>query len=168
MNLRVPWNVGNFLTSCKPVNFSRRTLHHGVSKYRRSVCSVHDFQLLFSFLTMNDSLRVEKLTGNWNIRDTLKVLSPSYVPVYQPCDQGAGATNTHTVDVPYFSGKISSHLRNTNFSFLHYVNEYVTALRQSRWGNRRCLPRLPPRQCFLIGHNYKSHVGRRWGKTSNL
>ena len=33
MNLRVPWNAENFLTSCKPVNFSRRTLHHGVSKY---------------------------------------------------------------------------------------------------------------------------------------
>ena len=32
MNLQVPWNVGNFLTSCKPVSFSR-TLHHGVSKY---------------------------------------------------------------------------------------------------------------------------------------
>ena len=32
MNRRVPWNVGNFLTSCKPVSFSRRTLHHGVSK----------------------------------------------------------------------------------------------------------------------------------------
>ena len=32
MNLRVPWNTGNFLTSCKPVSFSRRTLHHGVSK----------------------------------------------------------------------------------------------------------------------------------------
>ena len=32
MNLLVPWNVGNFLTSCKPVSFSRRTLHHGVSK----------------------------------------------------------------------------------------------------------------------------------------
>ena len=32
MNLRVPWNAGNFLTSCKPVNFSRRTLHHAVSK----------------------------------------------------------------------------------------------------------------------------------------
>ena len=32
MNLQVPWNVGNFLTSCKPVSFSRRTLHHGVSK----------------------------------------------------------------------------------------------------------------------------------------
>ena len=31
MNLRVPWNGGNFLTSCKPVSFSRRTLHHGVS-----------------------------------------------------------------------------------------------------------------------------------------
>ena len=34
MNLRVPWNAGNFLTSCKPVSFSRRTLHHGVSKLR--------------------------------------------------------------------------------------------------------------------------------------
>jgi len=32
MNPRVPWNAGNFLTSCKPVSFSRRTLHHGVSK----------------------------------------------------------------------------------------------------------------------------------------
>ena len=31
-NLRVPWNAGNFLTSCKLVSFSRRTLHHGVSK----------------------------------------------------------------------------------------------------------------------------------------
>jgi hypothetical protein len=25
-------NVGNFLTRCKPVSFSRRTLLHGVSK----------------------------------------------------------------------------------------------------------------------------------------
>ena len=33
MNLRVPWNTGNFLTSCKSVSFSR-TLHHGVSKYK--------------------------------------------------------------------------------------------------------------------------------------
>jgi len=32
MNLRVPGNAGNFLTSCKPVSCSRRTLHHGVSK----------------------------------------------------------------------------------------------------------------------------------------
>ena len=31
INIRVPWNAGNFLTSCKPVSFSRRTLHHGVS-----------------------------------------------------------------------------------------------------------------------------------------
>ena len=35
MNLRVLWNAGNFLTSCKPVSFSRRTLHHGVSKCNR-------------------------------------------------------------------------------------------------------------------------------------
>ena len=32
MNLGVPRNAENFLTSCKPVSFSRRTLHHGVSK----------------------------------------------------------------------------------------------------------------------------------------
>ena len=32
MNLRVPYNAGNFLTSCKPVSFSRMTLLHGVSK----------------------------------------------------------------------------------------------------------------------------------------
>jgi len=32
MNLGVPRNAGNFLTTCKTVSFSRRTLHHGVSK----------------------------------------------------------------------------------------------------------------------------------------
>jgi hypothetical protein len=32
MNLRVPQSVGNFLTSCKPFSFSRRTLLHGVGK----------------------------------------------------------------------------------------------------------------------------------------
>ena len=32
MNLWVPLNAGNFLTSCKPVSCSRRTLHHAVSK----------------------------------------------------------------------------------------------------------------------------------------
>jgi len=32
MNLRVPQNAGNFLTGCKPVSFSRRTLLLGVSK----------------------------------------------------------------------------------------------------------------------------------------
>ena len=32
MNLGVPWDAGNFLTSCKPVSFSRRTLDCGVSK----------------------------------------------------------------------------------------------------------------------------------------
>jgi hypothetical protein len=32
MNLRVPQNARNFLTSCKPFSFSRRALLHGVSK----------------------------------------------------------------------------------------------------------------------------------------
>jgi len=32
MNLRVPQNAENFLSSWEPVSFSRRTLLHGVSK----------------------------------------------------------------------------------------------------------------------------------------
>jgi hypothetical protein len=32
MNLRVPQNVGNFLTGCEPVNFSRRTPLRAVSE----------------------------------------------------------------------------------------------------------------------------------------
>ena len=32
MNLWAPWNAGNFLTSCRPVSFSRRNLRHGISK----------------------------------------------------------------------------------------------------------------------------------------
>jgi len=33
MNLRVPLNEGNFLTSWEPIIFSRMTLLHGISKY---------------------------------------------------------------------------------------------------------------------------------------
>jgi len=32
MNIRVPYNAGNFLASWKPVSFSRSTLFHGISK----------------------------------------------------------------------------------------------------------------------------------------
>ena len=32
MNFRVSLSAGNFLTTCKPVSFSGRTLLHGVSK----------------------------------------------------------------------------------------------------------------------------------------
>ena len=32
INLRVPQNAENFLTSCRPVSFSSRTLLHGISK----------------------------------------------------------------------------------------------------------------------------------------
>ena len=32
MNLRVPYNAWNFLTSCKLVSFSRRNQHNGVNK----------------------------------------------------------------------------------------------------------------------------------------
>ena len=32
MNLRIPQNVGKFLTGCEQVSFPRRTVFHGVSK----------------------------------------------------------------------------------------------------------------------------------------
>jgi len=41
MNLRFPLNVGNFLTSCKPVSFSRRTLLHGKSKYGAKIAKFY-------------------------------------------------------------------------------------------------------------------------------
>ena len=46
MNIRVPWNAGNFLTSCKQVSFSRRTLHHGVSKYSTFLCHLKKSYIL--------------------------------------------------------------------------------------------------------------------------
>ena len=48
MNLQVPWNVGNFLTSCKPVSFSRRILHHGVSKYMESIKQWKEINKLYN------------------------------------------------------------------------------------------------------------------------
>ena len=60
MNLRVPWNAGNFLTSCKPVSFSRKTLHHEVSKYgiiiksisalMCTVCHVEKYKITFKLV----------------------------------------------------------------------------------------------------------------------
>ena len=43
MNLRHPWNAGNFLTSWKTVSFSRRTLLHGVSQLVSCTWYSHDF-----------------------------------------------------------------------------------------------------------------------------
>ena len=50
MNFRAPWNVGDFLTSCKPVSFSRRTLHHGVSKQASSVDKKNKLDVTFCIL----------------------------------------------------------------------------------------------------------------------
>jgi hypothetical protein len=41
MNPRFPLNAGNFLTSCKPVSFSRGTLLHGVSKYGAKIAKFY-------------------------------------------------------------------------------------------------------------------------------
>jgi hypothetical protein len=54
MNIRVPKNVSNFLTSYKPVRFSGRTLLHGVSKtnlQHNHTCSLHALQPPVSLFT---------------------------------------------------------------------------------------------------------------------
>jgi hypothetical protein len=38
MNLQFPLNAGNFLTSCKPVSFSKTPLH-GASKYGAKIAT---------------------------------------------------------------------------------------------------------------------------------
>ena len=64
MNLRVPWNTGNFLTSCKPVSCSGRTLHRGVSEYyywSLKMCkSIH-----FLFDTYFLELKYKRSLGVW-------------------------------------------------------------------------------------------------------
>ena len=49
MNFRVPWNVGNFLTSWWSVSFSGRTLLHGVRLVSlwcfNSICALYQFLL---------------------------------------------------------------------------------------------------------------------------
>ena len=57
MNLRVPWNAGN-LTSCKPVSFARRTLHHGVSNY---IFEVHRLLKLYKASVVREILRTTSL-----------------------------------------------------------------------------------------------------------
>ena len=52
MNLRVPWNAGNFLTSCKPVSFSRRTLRHGVSMEYGGIWLTVIYRRYFSLKTL--------------------------------------------------------------------------------------------------------------------
>ena len=87
MNLRVPWNAGSFLTSCRPVSFSRRTLHHGVSKYTSTPpLGLRGFFfgefspcIFFYFVTVDqaeisfykNALSVRLVTGNEQLRRTM-------------------------------------------------------------------------------------------------
>jgi hypothetical protein len=77
MNLRVPWNAGNFLTSCKPVSFSRRTLHRGVSKwvkiskntsYKDPPYEILSLYLLLPLWYMKDAGHVNWKTNTTSIR----------------------------------------------------------------------------------------------------
>jgi len=52
INLRVPCNAGNFLTSCKPVSFSRRTLHHAVKMFLLKYIFALHLNTFFLFLVI--------------------------------------------------------------------------------------------------------------------
>ena len=55
MNLGVPWNAGNFLTSCKPVSFSRWTLHHGRSKWSKMYIGLYYIKYLLFLSDCNET-----------------------------------------------------------------------------------------------------------------
>ena len=68
MNLWVPWN---FLTSCKPVSCSRRTPHHGVSKYglyKVTEKQLQDHPIIFSIVRV--------------VLSILETKSPMHVKLY--------------------------------------------------------------------------------------
>ena len=67
MNLRVPWNAGYFLTSCKPVSFSRRILQHGVSKSRNSPSSYKNKNV--HYLIHNSSSLVAVMSQMYTVFD---------------------------------------------------------------------------------------------------
>jgi hypothetical protein len=81
MNVQVPWNVGNFLTSCKPVSCSRRTLHRGVSKLVLNTCrcfgkwEVITVCGLLIALNISTSVKyaLEKMYKNFRLRLHLEV-----------------------------------------------------------------------------------------------
>jgi len=102
MNLRVSWNVGSFLTSCKPVSFWRRTLHHGVSKYIYiyiyiTVECQHwllPIQWFFRFrdISWGQSGQKIKLTSHFHVMRSFRIsgaipLSPIrlYITIWQNC-----------------------------------------------------------------------------------
>jgi len=83
MNLRVPWNAGNFLTGCKPVSFSRRTLHHRVSKDYLFRCIMHSVVYLSKTQT---HIHICYLI---NLKHTLKHLKRTYMFRSHDHPQGA-------------------------------------------------------------------------------
>ena len=55
-------DAGNFLTSCKPVSFSKRTLHHGVNKY---IYILNLFIYLFIYLLFPLPCGAAAQSGLW-------------------------------------------------------------------------------------------------------
>jgi len=86
MNLRVPWNAGNFLTSSKPVSFSRRTLHHGVSiNINDGILGCNVQPVVYKILIYN--IFVVALTvSQWNIYKTQCVFLCQHFLLYSVCN----------------------------------------------------------------------------------
>jgi hypothetical protein len=78
MNLRVPWNAGNFLTNCKPFSFSRRTLRHGVSKYWCTECGPYKIDFVNAFWTFKLKSTHSLTLHKWMCCDVTKMNGPYF------------------------------------------------------------------------------------------
>ena len=90
MNLRVPWDARNFLTSCKPVSFSRRTLHHAVSMIM-NLENQHNQRNLSQCLlptTCNNRIHTtdwsfSSIANNFSYKDDLKFILHTFLYLEQ-------------------------------------------------------------------------------------
>ena len=128
MNLRVPWNAGNFLTSCKPVSCSGRALHHGVSKEQinfEAYCSFNAVSILSAVVS-----RLKVANRNWLTR----------FPVSQTVEQKPNYASSRRINEDALT-VVSSGLQMVGF-YLYVTSSATTGIhlkcRNHRWQSNYC------------------------------
>ena len=120
---------GDFLTSCKPVSFSRRTLHHGVSKYIWKLRNMFDIlSNKFSiFYNPSEHLAADEVIVKYKGR----VIFRQYIPkkhkrfgikIYKLCDK-TGYTYDMTVYLGKDRQRTAQHLTATHATVLELTKK---------------------------------------------